>query len=220
MPFSVARNSSASAADFAVSFLLGHPKDQWVGCQPVVRCALLVDVLFLYCCHLSSNTSSLLLCFDDIACLQIAGGAALFDNVLLQYIVRDSYSQCVLLQGRFHLQQYSWSQGCLWKTLRQIKLHLSDWPIKDRSVKVQHLSHRGPRGNSVSNGIFRAMLSYPSESLSDSNLCCFLFYSITKKLLFSEKYSCFVLIIRWLLRCGQKQAWKQRASELQTLGSW
>lgn len=92
--------------------------------------------------------------------------------------------------------------------------------INDRRVKVQHLSHRGPCGNSVSNGIFHVALSYPPESLSNSNLHCFLFYSITKKSLFSEKYSCFVLIIRWLLSCGQKRAWKQRASELQKLGAW
>lgn len=151
----------------------------------------------------SSNTSSLLHCFDDTACLQIAGAAVLFNNVLLQCIVRGSYSQCVLLQGCFHFKQYSQSQGCLWKTLRQIKLHLSDWPMNCRSVKVQPLSHRGPCGNSVFRVIFRAMLSYPPESLSNSNLC-FLFYSVTKTSLFSEKYSCFVLIIRWLLRCGQK----------------
>lgn len=203
-----------------MSFLLGHPKEQWVGCQPVVRCALLVDVLLLCYCHLSSNTSSLLHCFDDIACLQIAGAAALFDNVLLQYIVRDSYSQCGLLPRCFIFKQYSWSQDCLWKMVRQIKSHLSDWPTNDRSVKVQCLSHRGPCSDSVFNGIFHAALSYPPEFLSNSNLCCFLFYSITKTSLFSEKYSCFVLIIRWFLRCGQKQAWKQRASELWRQGAW
>lgn len=84
----LARNSSASAADWAVWFPLGHSKEQfllsctvWVGCLPTVRWTLFLEVLLLHCCHLSSNTSSLLQPFGDAPCLQHSGAAS-FDCVL------------------------------------------------------------------------------------------------------------------------------------------
>lgn len=225
--FSVARKSSARATDRAVSFPLGHWKAQFllccavrIGCQPVVRWTLLLDVLLLYRCHLSSNTSSLLRCFDDTACLQIAGATEPFDNVLLRYIMRDSYSEGVLLQGCFHLNQYGWSRDGCRKMLRQIKCDLQKDPriteacrcgVWVAEVRAVTLSFRGS---------FHTTLSYPSGSPSNNYLCSFSFYSVAARALFMEKYSCFVLIIRWLLRCGQKQAWKQRAFELWRRGAW